>query len=220
MALFLNRAEAGRQLAAVLVRYPFDGEAIVLALPRGGLPVAFEVAQRLRAPLDIYMVRKIGVPGHPELAMGAVASDASYVADEALIEKAGVTPVQFRDVLTRELAELRRREEAYRDGRDYPLEGKTVLLVDDGLATGATMYAAARAVRTRKPARIVVAVPVASRSACELLETVADAVVCPYMPEPFYAVAFYYDDFAQVSDEDVRRILSQAERRHHTWQVA
>ncbi len=218
MALFLNRIDAGRQLASALARYPFEGDGIVLALPRGGLPVAFEIARRLHAPLDIYMVRKLGVPGHPELAMGAVASDASYVVDEALIEQAGVTPQQFRDVMARELAELRRREKAYRSG-DLEIEGKTVVLVDDGLATGATMYAAVRAVRTCKPARVIVAVPVASRSACELVETIADAVVCPYTPEPFFAVAYYYDDFSQVGDDEVRRLLELA-RGGGRWQVA
>jgi predicted phosphoribosyltransferase len=218
--LYADRSDAGRKLADALEALGQGGDAVVLALPRGGVPVAFEVASRLRAPLDIYMVRKLGVPGQPELAMGAVASDASYVVDRSLMEQAGVTPSQFRDVMTRELAELRRREEAYRDGYRIDYAGKTIVLVDDGLATGATMYAAVEALRTRKPAKIVVAVPVASRSACRLLETVADAVVCPWQPKPFHAVGFYYQDFSQVEDETVRTLLRQAEKEHRQWKVA
>lgn len=220
MMPYADRTDAGRKLADALEYFPLGSKPIVLALPRGGVPVAFEVASRLKAPLDIYMVRTLGVPGHPELAMGAVASDASYVVDESLIDQAGVTPAQFRAVMTQELAELRRREEAYRSGHGLDLAGRTIVLVDDGLATGATMYAAVQALRTRKPLEVIVAVPVASRSAYQLLERVADAVVCPFQPRPFHAVGFYYDDFSQVEDDDVRRLLGQAAKENHRWQVA
>lgn len=220
MMPYADRTDAGRKLADALEYFPLGSKPIVLALPRGGVPVAFEVASRLKAPLDIYMVRTLGVPGHPELAMGAVASDASYVVDQALIDQAHVTPAQFREVLTHELAELRRREGAYRDGSGAEFFGRTIVLVDDGLATGATMSAAVEALRTRKPSKIVVAVPVGSRSACRLLETVADAVVCPLQPRPFHAVGYYYIAFSQVGDGDVRRVLGQAEKAYYRWKVA
>lgn len=220
MPLYADRADAGRKLADALESYRFGGELIVLALPRGGVPVAFEIASRLRAPLDIYMVRKLGVPGHPELAMGAVASDASYVVDQGLIDQAGVTPAQFREVMTGELAELQRRQEAYHDGRSVEFLGRTILLVDDGLATGATMFAAVEALRTRKPAKIIVAAPVASQQAYHLLESVADAVICPLRPVPFFSVGFYYNDFGQVPDEEVSRLLALAHKEHSRWNVA
>ncbi len=211
MALFHDRADAGRELAESLASYAGDSNAIVLALPRGGVPVGYEIAKRLRIPLDVYVVRKLGVPGHEELAMGAVASDGSCVVDEALIESLGVDEMTLADVVQRELDEVRRREAAYREGRPEPdIAGKNAIVVDDGLATGATMRAASIALRRRAPASIVVAVPVAAARTCAGLRSVADRVVCPHTPEPFRAVGLYYENFEQTSDEEVRRLLEQA----------
>jgi putative phosphoribosyl transferase len=212
MALFHDRADAGRELAESLASYAGDSNTIVLALPRGGVPVGYEIAKRLRIPLDVYVVRKLGVPGHEELAMGAVASDGSCVVDEALIESLGVDEMTLADVVQRELDEVRRREAAYRDGRREPdIAGKDVIVVDDGLATGATMRAASIALRRRAPASIVVAVPVAAARTCAGLRSVADRVVCPHTPEPFRAVGLYYENFEQTSDEEVLRLLEQAD---------
>ena len=219
--LFDDRADAGRQLGACLIEYARGRNPIVLALPRGGVPVAYEVARALHAPLDVYIVRKLGVPWHEELAMGAVASDGSYVVDEATIELAGVTREEFQTTLMRELAELRRREAEYREGRPEPnFSGRTVILVDDGLATGASMYSAVAALRQRKPAQIAVAVPVAPPDTCRSLQHVADRVFCPNQPTYFGAVGLYYADFAQVSDEEVRRLLNMAQRNGEPWKVA
>ncbi len=212
MTLFAGRADAGRQLAEVLVQYAGDPNAVVLALPRGGVPVGYEVARRLRLPLDVYVVRKLGVPGHEELAMGALAGDGTCVVDEELIRSLRIGDRALQEVVDRELGEMRRRERAYRDERPQAeVAGKTVILVDDGLATGATMRAAATALRTHHPASIVAAVPVAARRTCAALSGVVDRVVCVRTPEPFHAVGLYYDDFSQTSDDDVRRLLSQAD---------
>lgn len=221
MALFYDRADAGRQLATYLIEYAQGRDPIVLALPRGGVPVGYEVAEALGAPLDVYIVRKLGVPGHEELAMGAVASDGSYVIDEATIDIAGVTRKEFQATLRHELAELRRREVAYRDDRPEPnLSSRTVILVDDGLATGASMYSAVAALRQRKPAQVAVAVPVAPADTCRSLEHVADRVFCPNQPIYFGAVGLYYANFAQVSDQEVRHLLNQAQRKREPWKVA
>ncbi len=221
MALFGDRADAGRQLAQYLAEYAHERKPIVLALPRGGVPVAYEVAKALNAPLDVYIVRKLGVPGHEELAMGAVASDGSYVVDESTIGLAGVTLEGFNATLARELAELRRRETVYRGDRPEPeLAGKSVILVDDGLATGASMYAAISALRQRKPAEIAVAVPVAPIETCRSLQRCADRVFCPNLPENFGAVGYYYADFAQTGDDEVRRLLERAARENDPWKVA
>ncbi|HTX60524.1 MAG TPA: phosphoribosyltransferase family protein [Verrucomicrobiae bacterium] len=221
MALFRNRSDAGRRLAAKLREYQDDPDAVVLALPRGGVPVAYEVATALRLALDVYTVRKLGVPGHAELAMGAVACDGSYVVDERTVEMLGVTGEEFLSALQRELAELRRREAAYRGSRPEPdVAGKTVLVVDDGLATGSTMYSAVAALRQRHPVRVVVAVPVAPARTVAELERVADRVVCAFEPEPFYAVGVSYEDFSQVEDDEVRRLLERAERERARWKVA
>ena len=212
MALYGDRADAGRRLAGYLAEYARDRRPIVLALPRGGVPVGYEVAKALRAPLDVYIVRKLGVPGHEELAMGAVASDGSYVVDQATVDLAGVTRASFEATLARELGELRRREAAYRGNLPEPdLTGKSVILVDDGLATGASMYAAVAALRQRKPAEIAVAVPVAPGDTCRALERHADHVFCPHRPEHFGAVGYYYEDFAQL--ERRRRAATAAARR-------
>jgi putative phosphoribosyl transferase len=219
---YRDRTDAGRRLAAALEEYADAGGVVVLALPRGGVPLAFEVAARLHAPLDVYVVRKLGVPGHEELAMGAVAGDGTVVADEALIESLGITREAFDDVVCRELVELHRREVAYRDGRPpLHLAGKTLIVVDDGLATGATMRAAALALRRRGPAAIVVAVPVAAARTCEELRAVADRIVCPFTPVPFRAVGLHYDDFGQTGDDEVNGLLRRAAHLEaRRWKVA
>jgi putative phosphoribosyl transferase len=214
---FRDRAEAGRALARVLSHYAGRDDVIVLALPRGGVPVAAEVAKELGAPLDVFLVRKLGVPGHEELAMGAIASGGVLVLDDGVLRWLGISEDQVQRALTRELDELRRREAAYRNGRPLPdLKGKTVILVDDGLATGASMQAAARAVRRHQPARIVIAVPVASRATCDQFRDDVDEVVCAVTPEPFYAVGNWYEDFSQTSDEEVRELLERAPEERGT----
>jgi putative phosphoribosyl transferase len=221
MTLFRDRAAAGRQLADHLGQYSHDPNAIVLALPRGGVPVAHEIALALKLPLDVYIVRKLGVPWHEELAMGAVAADGHYVIDEATVNAAGIGREEFRRVFDHELAELRRRESLYRDDRPRPsLEGKNVIVVDDGLATGASMYSAVAALRHRDPAEIIVAVPVAPADTVRMLERFAERVVCPYQPEYFGAVGLYYQNFAQTTDGEVCRLLADAERQRHLWKVA
>jgi putative phosphoribosyl transferase len=219
---YRDRREAGMILASGLQDYADNPKTIALALPRGGVPVGYEVATRLHAPLDVYVVRKLGVPGHEELAMGALAGDGSCVLDRHLIESVGISQGMLDSAIERESAELRRRQLAYRDGRpERQLAGKVVILVDDGLATGSTMYAAVRAVRSHDPAVIVVAVPVGARQTCALLQTVADHVVCPLQPMFFGAVGLYYDDFSQVADDEVRRILAHAALLESSrWQAA
>ena len=194
----------------------------MLALPRGGVPVAYEVATALHAPLDVFTVRKLGLPGHEELAAGAVASGGTYVINEELLRAAGVSREAFANVVRAELAELNRRETAYRDHRPRPdVQGKIVILIDDGLATGASMYAAALALRRLNPARVVVAVPVGSREACESLRREVDEVVCAATPEPFSAVGAHYVNFDQTSDDEVRALLQDAyEQEKRKWRVA
>jgi putative phosphoribosyl transferase len=208
---FRDRTQAGQRLAGSLQAYAGRDDVVVLALPRGGVPVAYEVARALGAPLGVFVVRKLGVPGHEELAMGAIASGGTVLLDEGLVRALGLG----RDVLERtvaaELRELERREQAYADSREPPeVEGKTVILVDDGLATGSTMRAAALAVQRLNPARVVVAVPVAARETCEQLRAVVDETVCVLTPHPFRAVGLWYEDFAQTSDDEVRRLLADA----------
>jgi len=211
---FRDRTEAGRVLAGELDRYAGRDDVVLLALPRGGVPVAREVAKALGAPLDVFVVRKLGVPGHRELAMGAVASGGALVLDERLIRSLGITKAEIQETIAAEMRELERRERAYRDGRDLPeLTGKTVILVDDGLATGSTMRAAALAVRRHHPARIVVAVPVAAAETCDEFRGEVDEIICAVTPRPFHAVGLWYDDFSQTSDEEVRELLAQAAER-------
>jgi predicted phosphoribosyltransferase len=212
MALpFRDRADAGRQLAGKLARYLNDPGVIVLALPRGGVPVAYEVARALGAPLDVFLVRKLGVPGHEELAMGAIASGGMLVVNREVVESFGIPREAITEVAAREQEELERRERAYRDGRPAPgVRGRTVILVDDGLATGSTMRAAVRALHEQQPARLVVAVPVAALQACEELEPEADEMVCAETPAEFYAVGFWYEDFSQTTDDEIRHLLEQA----------
>jgi predicted phosphoribosyltransferase len=211
---FHDRTDAGRQLAARLTEYANRSDVIVLALPRGGVPVAFEVAAKLSAPLDVFLVRKLGVPGHPELAMGAIAAGGVEVLSEDLIRDLAIPQALVRQVAVRERLELDRRDRAYRDNRPPPIvRDRTVILIDDGLATGSTMQAAVLAVRQQAPAKIVVAVPVGARETCERLARLADRVICFAMPEPFNAVGLWYQDFGQTSDEEVGRLLAAAGRQ-------
>jgi len=208
---FENRHHAGRVLAGALSRYRGRPDAVVLALPRGGVPVAFEVAEALDAPLDIFVVRKLGFPGHEEVAIGAIASGGIRILDDRLIARYRISPDAVARVSAREEAELERRERLYRGGRSpAPVEGKTVILVDDGLATGSSMRAAVAAIRSRHPARIVVAVPVGPRETVQELSRHADEVVCAAMPEPFDAVGRFYADFEQTTDAEVGELLSRA----------
>ena len=205
---FRNRAAAGRSLAEQLQDYARPG-VVVLGLPRGGIPVAAEVASRLTAPMDVFLVRKLGVPGHPELAMGAIADGGVIVVNEDVVRDLHITPSAFDEVAARERLELDRRDLAYRGTRKPPpLHSRAVILVDDGLATGSTMEAAARAVRRHAPAELVIAAPVGARETCERLKAIADRVVCATTPEPFSAVGLWYDDFSQTTDDEVTRLLS------------
>jgi erythromycin esterase-like protein/predicted phosphoribosyltransferase len=210
---FRNRAEAGRRLTERLHWYGGRDDVIVLALPRGGVPVAYEVARALDAPLDVFLVRKLGVPGHEELALGAIATGGVRVLSKPLIESLDIPPEWIEAIDARERRELERRERAYRDGRPPPvLAGQTVILVDDGLATGSTMWAAVHAVRQEEPARVVVAVPVADPDVCQSLRRAADDVVCLVTPKPFVAVGGWYEDFGQLGDDEVRALLARARR--------
>jgi putative phosphoribosyl transferase len=208
--LFADRREAGRQLAARLRDYA-GSNTIVLALPRGGVPVAYEVARALGAPLDVFIVRKLGVPGHEEFALGAIASGEVVVLNPELANQLGLSRQDIQTIIEAERRELDRRERAYREGAP-PLDvrGRTVILVDDGLATGATMLAAIAALRKLGPARIVVAVPVAAPETCEAMAGAADEVVCAVTPQPFHAVGLWYDNFAQTTDDEVRALLHAA----------
>src|SRR5882724_8892570 len=208
---FPNRTEAGRLLAEKLVKYAGRDDVIVLGLPRGGVPVAFEVAQRLDAPLDVFIVRKLGVPGFEELAAGAIASGGVRVLNEDVTRAIPHADEMIEALTVRETAELERREQIYREGRPSPeLRDRIVILVDDGLATGATMRAAVKALRQRAAAKIVVAVPVGPPDTCREIEREADETICLSTPLFFQAVGQYYEDFSQTSDEDVRELLSQA----------
>jgi putative phosphoribosyl transferase len=210
---FLNRADAGCRLAAHLAEYASRSDVIVLALPRGGVPVGFEVASKLFVAFDVFLVRKLGVPGHPELAMGAIAAGGIQVLSEDVIRDFAIPQAIIEQVALRERLELDRRDREYRGGRKPPVvRDRTVILVDDGLATGSSMHAATLALRQQAPATIVVAVPVGARDTCERLAQVADRVVCPESPEPFRAVGVWYEDFDQTSDEEVTRLLAESQR--------
>jgi predicted phosphoribosyltransferase len=212
--LFRDRYDAGRHLARELRAYADRPDVLVLALPRGGVPVAYEVARALHAPLDVFLVRKLGLPGHEELAMGAIATGGVRVLNEELVQVLDIAPDIIEEVAEEERAELERRERAFRDDRP-PLDvrGRTVILIDDGLATGSTMRAAVAALRKQGPARLLVAVPVAAAATCRELQQEVDEVVCVRTPEPFRAVGIWYDDFSQTSDEEVHALLEEAQAR-------
>ena len=208
--MFRNRTEAGRLLGGEVVRrLGRTDHAIVLALPRGGVPVGHEVAKALGAPLDVFIVRKLGVPGHEELAMGAIASGGVRVINDEVLQYVPVPDRAIESVAARELVELERREREYR-GKRAPLnvDGCTVIVVDDGLATGSTMKAAVRALRKMRPKKIVVAVPVAAPATCEQFANEADEMICLSTPEPFQAVGLWYEDFTQTTDEEVHKLLA------------
>jgi putative phosphoribosyl transferase len=207
---FSDRREAGRLLAEHLSGYAGRDDLIVLALPRGGVPVAFEVARTLKAPLDVFVVRKLGVPGHAELALGAIASGGVRVLNEDVVAALRLDDQTIERIAASELTEVQRRERAYRGERPAPeLREKVAILVDDGLATGATMRAAALAARKLEPKRLVVAVPVAAGPTCNEFRDVVDDVVCALTPEPFYAVGLWYENFEQTSDDQVRELLRE-----------
>ena len=208
---FRNRADAGEKLAAQLLDYTGRPDVVVLALPRGGVPVAAEVASRLRVALDVLFVRKLGVPGHPELAMGAVAAGGVQVLSPVLIADLGIPPSLVQQVAARERLELDRRDQLFRGGRaPVSVQGRTIILVDDGLATGSSMEAALITLRRSSPAAIIVAVPVGARATCDRLHGMADRVVCLRAPQSFDAVGLWYDDFDQLTDEEVRLHLTKA----------
>jgi predicted phosphoribosyltransferase len=211
--IYRDRTEGGKRLAAKLTDYANRSDVLVLALPRGGVPVAFEVARALNAPLDIFLVRKLGVPGHEELAMGAIATGGVRVLNDEVVNYLRVPGEVIDAVAMNELRELERRERAYRGNRPAPdVKGKTVILVDDGLATGSTMRAAAAALRQQRPARIVVAVPVSAVQTCNEYKMGVDEIVCAVMPEPFEAVGLWYKDFSQTTDEEVSSLLARSTR--------
>ncbi|MDQ2950441.1 MAG: phosphoribosyltransferase [Acidobacteriota bacterium] len=213
--LFRDRTEAGKMLAKELTAYANRNDVLVLALPRGGVPVAFEVARILNAPLDIFLVRKLGLPGHEELAMGAIATGNIRVLNRDVVSQLRIPESVINEVAERERHELARREHLYRDDRPAPdVRGKTVILVDDGLATGSTMYAAITALRQQQPARIIVAVPTAAPATCDAFRDVVDEIICAVTPEPFYSVGAWYDDFSQTTDEEVRNLLKKAASGH------
>ena len=206
---FRDRAQAGRLLGAELVSRRLPKDCIVLALPRGGVPVGFEVARALGAPLDVVVVRKLGVPWQPELAMGAIASGVRIL-DERLMAQERVSPEDLEEVVTRETQEAERRERLYRAGRPaLDARDRTVILVDDGLATGSTMLAAVKFVKSLHPSAVIVAVPVGSRPACAQVRELAEACVCLAVPTPFFAVGEWYQDFRQATDKEVRDLLAQ-----------
>ena len=213
---FRDRVDAGRVLARELDAYKGRPGVLVLALPRGGVPVAFEVARELGAPLDVFVVRKLGMPGHEEYAIGAIATGGVRIINEEAVRTFGVTNAEIEAVTAEERLELERRERRYRDGRSAPdIDRKTVILVDDGLATGSTMRAAVEALRQEGPARLVVAVPTAAPETCQEIAALVDDIVCAITPEPFYAVGLWYDDFGQTTDEEVHDLLAIAAGATH-----
>ncbi|MBI4460901.1 MAG: phosphoribosyltransferase [Acidobacteria bacterium] len=208
---FRDRKQAGALLAERLAHYAHRPDLLVLALPRGGVVVGYELARALHAPLDVVIVRKLGVPGQEELAMGAIASGGVQVLNGPLVQALGISPSQIEFVASQERIELERRELLYRAGRAAPdLRGRTVILVDDGLATGATMRVAVAALQTQQVSRVIVAVPVAPRATCEELRTAVDEVICLLEPEDFSALSLWYDEFHQTTDEEVRGLLERA----------
>jgi putative phosphoribosyl transferase len=213
---FADRYEAGRRLAEALGAYAGRSDVLVIALPRGGVPVGYEVARALGAPLDVMQVRKLGVPGHEELAMGAIASGGVRIVSENVVEALGIPDRVIATVAAAEAQELERRERIYREGRRFPeVRGRTVILVDDGLATGSTMRAAAAALRSLGAERLVAAVPVAPKESCDAVREVVDEVVCTSTPERFMAVGEWYEDFSQTTDEEVSELLRRGRGEVH-----
>jgi len=213
MSLFNDRVDAGKKLAKKLSEYANRSDVIILALPRGGVPVAFEVAKELNVKMDVFIVRKLGVPGNEELAMGAIASDNIRVLNEDVIRSFQIPQSVIDEVAVNELRELERRERLYRGNRPKPdISGSTVILIDDGLATGATMRAAAAAVKTKNPAKIVIAVPTAASDTCSAFENEVDQTICVATPEPFYGIGAWYEDFSQTTDKEVCELLDKAEK--------
>ncbi|MFL5612257.1 MAG: phosphoribosyltransferase [Gemmatimonadaceae bacterium] len=211
---FTNRTDAGQRLATALVRYSGRDDVTVLGLPRGGVPVAFEIASALDAPLDVFLVRKLGLPGHEEFGIGAIASGGIRVVDESVLSAYGVTPETLDRITEREQRELERREKLYRDDRPPPaIRDRVVILVDDGLATGSTMRAAIAALRVEGPREIVVAVPVGATETCAAMSALADEVICLATPDPFNAVGLWYDNFDQTGDLEVHELLERAASR-------
>ena len=219
--IFRDRTEAGKYLATKLLSYKDRQDALVLALPRGGVPVAFEVAQALRVPLDIFLVRKLGVPGHEELAMGAISTGGVRVLNKDTVDYLRIPEHIIDSIATEELKELKRRERAYRGNRPEPdVKGKTVIIIDDGLATGSTIRAAAQALRQQQPVRIVVAVPVSAPEACDEYRIGVDEIICAVTPEQFFGVGMWYLDFSQTTDEEVRDLLERARGEKHEKEMS
>ncbi|HLH16333.1 MAG TPA: phosphoribosyltransferase [Bryobacteraceae bacterium] len=217
MGAFLDRSDAGRRLAVSLQHYARRQDVTILALPRGGVPVGYEVAHALQAPLDVFLVRKLGVPGHEELAMGAIASGGVRVVNRDVVLELGIPEQAIERVAAREQAELERREREYRGNRPPPeLRGRTAILCDDGLATGSTMRAAVASLRQQEAGRIVVAVPVAAARTCNVLRSEVDELVCLMTPAYFQAVGEWYEDFQQTGDDEVRELLARAESEYAT----
>ena len=211
--IFADRTEAGRKLADKLEAYANRDDVMVLGIPRGGVPVAFEVATRLHAPLDVFLLRKLGVPGQEELAFGAIANGGVRYLDREIVEAVGISDMQIERVAALELKELQRRLQAFRSGRPaLDVRGKTVILVDDGIATGSSMFAGIKALRQLQPARLVVAVPVAPNRTCERLKKEVDELVCLQTPLSFHAIGQFYEDFSQVPDEAVIELLKRAQQ--------
>ena len=214
MIPFKDRREAGRKLAQKLTVYAGQPDLLTLALPRGGVPVAYEVARALNAPLDIFLVRKLGLPGQEELAIGAIATGGVRVLNRDIIRMLSIPDELINFVARRELQELQRRERLYRGDRPPPeVRDRTIILIDDGLATGASMRAAVVSLRAQHPARIVVAVPIAAENVCEAFRTEVDEIICAVTPEPFYGVGRWYEDFSQITDQEVRILLEEANRQ-------
>lgn len=212
--MFRNRSEAGRKLAEKLSLYKGQGDVVVLALPRGGVPVGYEIATYLGVPMDVLVARKLGAPGQPELGIGAIAPGGIRVLDDRLIRLLGVSKEYIEKVSQEEAQELQRRTQEYRDGRpDIPLEGKTVIIVDDGLATGVTARAAVESVRRRNPKKIILAIPVCASQAIPFMRSLVDELVCLLTPSELGAVGLWYSDFRQISDEEVKRLIESTQEQ-------